>query len=123
MKKQQNIMETETSDNSINRFFVEVVDSGNKLPCVTTITDACTYDIIRSMVENDETCYGHIEVEHIPSDEIECYDWSESEQSVVDMIDGHSELYIVYDGIGDFRQPIGVVGLLWSQWKLEHIEP
>lgn len=98
----------------MERFYIEVEESDEKLEVVTSLSDETLIESIKTMLDNNENEYGHLNLKGIPSEEIECYDWDEYDQEIVDLIEPQSELYILYDGIGDFEQPLGVVALMWK---------
>ena len=98
----------------MERFYIEVEGSDEKLEVVTSLSDETLIENIKTMLDNNENGYGHLNLKSIPNEEIECYDWDEYDQEVIDLLEPHSELYILYDGIGDFEQPLGVVALMWK---------
>lgn len=98
----------------MERFYIEVEGSDEKLEVVTSLSDETLIESIKTMLDNNENGHGHLNLKGIPSEEIECYDWDEYDQEIVDLLEPQSELYILYDGIGDFEQPLGVVALMWK---------
>ena len=98
----------------MERFYIEVEGSNEKLEVVTSLSDETLIENIKTMLDNNENGYGHLNLKGIPSEEIECYNWDEYDQEIVDLLEPQSELYILYDGIGDFEQPLGVVALMWK---------
>ena len=98
----------------MQRFYIDIENSDEKLEVVTSLSDETLIENIKTMLDNNENEYGHLNLKGIPGEEIECYDWDEYDQEVIDLLDSRSELYELCDGIGDFEQPLGVVALLWK---------
>lgn len=95
-------------------FYIDIEDSNDKLRCVTNVEDEFRMESVRTMLDNNEEECGHMRIEMVPDEEIDCYDWSDEELEMIKDMTSHSELYQVFDGIGDFEQPIGIVILMWD---------
>ena len=99
----------------MQKLYIDIEGSDEKLEVLTPFdADDQLNDSIKLMLDNNADEYGHLRLQGVPDDEIECYDWDEYDQEIVDLLEPQSELYILYDGIGDFEQPLGVVALMWK---------
>ena len=67
------------------------------------------HDIVVKMYEADADSFGHYSMELLDENEIDCYDWDEYEQELIDKAEEEGgDVYTIKNGIGDFEQPIGV---------------
>lgn len=67
------------------------------------------HDIVVKMYEADADSFGHYSMELIDENEIDCYDWDEYEQELIDKAEEEGgDVYTIKNGIGDFEQPIGL---------------
>ena len=96
-------------------FYIDIEDcTDQKIKVVTNIEDETIVGNIRTMVDNDADSFGHLRLEEIPDEEVDCYNWDDDEQELLDERSGWAHVNILYDGIGDFEQPIGLVILTWE---------
>ena len=67
------------------------------------------HDIVVKMYEADTDSFGHYSMELLDENEIDCYDWDEYEQELIDKAEEEGgDVYTIKNDIGDFEQPIGV---------------
>ena len=67
------------------------------------------HDIVVKMYEADTDSFGHYSMELLDENEIDCYDWDEYEQKLIDKAEEEGgDVYTIKNDIGDFVQPIGV---------------